>query len=298
MPTQGAPPMGPPPDSDGIEGLWRLAAKGNFAVLSETAEAGIGDYVICSARGAAAQPLAVVPGAAFARARSRGWIEPDGEGGRYRLTAAGLKALRQARSGPATSARKSRPQGRPAASPLRGAVPKVRAAQERPLAWLRRRKDKDGQPLVTEPQFAAGERLAADFWHAHLMPRVTADWSSAATSQRTRRAAPGVGVELGDNVVAARQRVNRALSSVGPELAGILVDVCCHDLGLETAERAQGWPQRSGKIVLQLALTRLARHYGLILPDPRPGGQRPRHWGSDDSGRTSMPGCSRTRASA
>jgi hypothetical protein len=158
----------------------------------------------------------------------------------------------------------------------------MRAAPEGSLAWLRRRRDKDGLPLITEPQFSAGERLGADFWHAQLTPRVTADWSGTATSRRTRRAAPGVGVEMGDHVVAARQRIHRALDAVGPELAGILLDVCCHDVGLEAAGRAQGWPQRAAKVVLQLALTRLARHYGLLAPEPRPGAHRLRHWGSED----------------
>jgi len=111
---------------------------------------------------------------------------------------------------------------------------------------------------------------------------VTADWSGIAASRRTRRAAPGVGVEMGDHVVAARQRIHRALDAVGPELAGILVDVCCHDVGLEAAGLAQGWPQRAAKVVLQLALTSLARHYGLLAPEPRQGSSRPRHWGSDD----------------
>ena len=87
---------------------------------------------------------------------------------------------------------------------------------------------------------------------------------------------------MGDHVVAARQRIRRALEAVGPELAGILLDVCCHDIGLETAGRAQGWPQRSAKVVLQLALTSLARHYGLLAPEPRPGTHRLRHWGSED----------------
>jgi len=78
--------------------------------------------------------------------------------------------------------------------------------------------------------------------------------------------------------------VRRALAAVGPELSGILIDVCCHLKGLEEAERAAGWPQRSGKVVLQLALTRLARHYGIGAPAPSPGtgAAHVRHWGSDD----------------
>jgi hypothetical protein len=154
-------------------------------------------------------------------------------------------------------------------------------ARESPLQWLHRRKDKAGRPLLTEAQFQAGERLARDFCHAHLQPRVTANWAAAVPAERTRRAAPGAGVEMRDAVVAARQRVNRALETVGPGLAGLLLDVCCHEIGLEAAEKARGWPPRSAKVVLDLALTTLAGGYGLIAPE-RPIAARLRHWGDAD----------------
>lgn len=154
---------------------------------------------------------------------------------------------------------------------------------ESPLGWLRRRKDKSGRPLIDDAQLAAGERLRRDFWLAQLGPRVTASWSGLASSRRTRRSAGGGGVELRDTVIAARRRVEHAIAAVGPELSGVLMDVCCHLKGIEAIEDAEGWPQRSGKLVLQLALTRLARCYGLIGSQSGAGpvGQT-YHWGAED----------------
>lgn len=132
---------------------------------------------------------------------------------------------------------------------------------ESPLAWLARRRGRDGQALIAPHQFQAGERLRADFTRAQLMPRTTADWSNPISSDR--RAAPG-GDSVADGTIAARQRVNAALEAVGPELSGLLVDLCCFLKGLEDIERARSWPARSAKVVLQLALDRLARHYGYM----------------------------------
>jgi hypothetical protein len=119
-----------------------------------------------------------------------------------------------------------------------------------------------------------------------MTPRVTMSWSAISPGQRRRRSGMAFrpDADVADHVAAARERVRRALSAVGPELAGILIDVCCHLKGLEEAERTAGWPQRSGKVVLQLALTRLARHYGIGSP---PGARAAppghvRHWGSED----------------
>jgi hypothetical protein len=78
--------------------------------------------------------------------------------------------------------------------------------------------------------------------------------------------------------------VMRALAAVGPELGGILIDVCCHLQGLSDTEQGHGWPRRSGKVILQMALTRLARHYGLIGDGGIRGrpGRKLRHWGAGD----------------
>jgi hypothetical protein len=154
---------------------------------------------------------------------------------------------------------------------------------ESPLGWLRSRKDRNGRPLIDNAQFEAGERLRADYWFAHMSPRVTANWSALAPAERSRRAAPSNVATLRDEVLAAKERVTRALMAVGPEISGVLVDICCELKGLEEAEKANGWPQRAGKVILQIALTRLAKHYGLIAEDGLARrGRALRHWGEAD----------------
>ena len=153
---------------------------------------------------------------------------------------------------------------------------------ESPLGWLRSRKDRNGRPLIAEAQYEAGERLRADYWFAHMSQRVTANWSALAPAERSRRSAPSNMAALRDEVLAAKQRVMRALMAVGPEISGVLVDICCELKGLEEAEKANGWPQRAGKVVLQIALTRLAKHYGLIGEDSERRGRAMRHWGEGD----------------
>ena len=63
--------------------------------------------------------------------------------------------------------------------------------------------------------------------------------------------------------MAARDRVAKALSSLGPGLSDVVLRVCCFLEGLEACERRMGWSARSGKVVLKIALQRLTEHYGL-----------------------------------
>ena len=60
----------------------------------------------------------------------------------------------------------------------------------------------------------------------------------------------------------AHRRFHAAVEHVGPGLADICWRVICAGEGIGGAEKALGWPSRSGKLVLTLALDRLARFYG------------------------------------
>jgi hypothetical protein len=170
-----------------------------------------------------------------------------------------------------------------AAAAARPQAPSINL-DECPLAWLARRKDKDGRPMLSDAEINAGERLRADFWFAQMTPRITANWSNLFSESGGRRGAPDHGVEISDNVIAAKERVRIALKAAGPDLAGMLIDVCCYLKGLEQGEKSGGWPQRSGKVVLQIALRQLARHYGFATASGERQSSRSTitHWGATD----------------
>ncbi|MBV9571487.1 MAG: DNA replication protein [Alphaproteobacteria bacterium] len=140
---------------------------------------------------------------------------------------------------------------------------------ESPLAWLHAR------GALDSVQFEAGERLRRDYTLAQLEPRLCTDLSAPVVLG-------GNGPKtmfISDTVLAAKQRLAKALGAVGPGLSDVLFDVCCALKGLETAEKEKSWPRRSGKVVLALALDRLADHYGLR---PAAISGRMRSWSADN----------------
>lgn len=151
---------------------------------------------------------------------------------------------------------------------------------ESPLAWLARRKDRDGRPFLAPEQVEAGERFRRDVTQAQLLQRVTADWEASGGRGRTGGAG---GAPVAEVAMDARRRLSRAFDAVGPDLAGLLTDVCGYLKGLELVESERGWPHRSAKVVLKIALDRLALHYGLASEARGPAqARRLLHWGAED----------------
>lgn len=123
---------------------------------------------------------------------------------------------------------------------------------ESAIGWL------GARGMIDARQIEAGERLRADYERAQLAPGVTMRWDVA---PRSGRGAGGADPALAQ--IAAKRRFDEAIAAVGPGLSDILWRVACADEKLAGAERALGWPARAGKLVLGLALDRLADHYRL-----------------------------------
>jgi len=121
---------------------------------------------------------------------------------------------------------------------------------ESPIAWLHARGHLDDR------LFDAGERLRADYERAQMAPSVTMRWDSVRV-----RTTGDAGLTPGERQIAAKARFDGALAAARRGLEDVLWRVVCAGESLPDAERSLAWPARSGKLVLRLALDRVAEFY-------------------------------------
>ena len=195
------------------------------------------------------------------------WItcpEPTGRISRYFITNAGRAALRRL-----TAADENRAQGFAEArstldsddrdwtfvpTATDGARSRYHVT-ESPLLALARRRDKDGNAFLDRALVTAGERLREDFELSSSKMRAVKTWDGVMALPKDRSASMSAGA------FRAEQRVSAAMAELGPGLGDVVLRCCCMLEGLEVTEKYLGWSARSGKIVLRIALQRLAQHY-------------------------------------
>lgn len=138
--------------------------------------------------------------------------------------------------------------------------PKRSAGSDAPLYVLARRRRSDGEPWLTPDLIAAAFRFHETYEIARMGGDLTRDWNSLMLGQ----------VSGGDTALPsgratrrleAEQALSAAIRALGPDLTEMVILSVCHEQGMEDVERRLGYPSRSGKLVLRIALHMLARHY-------------------------------------
>ncbi|AZG75814.1 DUF6456 domain-containing protein [Methylocystis rosea] len=260
-----------------LQALAEPGARGALSALEPST------LVVLAARKGVTVARARFAAAAGDAALAEGLVRWEQEGGERRLalTDAGRAHLRRLSAPDVDQAEPFRAQH--ASYALRqlekAARPTLVNDAESPLAWLARRKDREGRTFLDAAQLEAGERFRRDIEQAQLLQRVTANWEASINAAR-RGADAGAVSEV---AIDARRRLARAFDAVGPELAGLLTDVCGYLKGMEIVESERGWPPRSAKVVLRIALDRLARHYGLAVEARgRDRAESLLHWDAED----------------
>ena len=124
---------------------------------------------------------------------------------------------------------------------------------ESPLSWLFAR------GLISARQFDAGEALRRDYEAAALAPSITMGWERLVTGRVDGGSAGGLTPT--ERQTAARLRFDNAMATLGGGLSDIAWRVLCAGEAIGAAEKGLGWPTRSAKLVLTLALDRLVEYY-------------------------------------
>lgn len=120
---------------------------------------------------------------------------------------------------------------------------------ESPLSWLHSRGH------LEDRLFDAGEHLRADYERAQLGANVTMRWDPVRVNGGK------AGLTATERQIAAKRRFDEAMALAGSGLTDILWRVVCGGESLAMSEKALDWPARSGKLVLKLALDRVADYY-------------------------------------
>lgn len=92
-------------------------------------------------------------------------------------------------------------------------------------------------------------------------------------------------LDLSDMSLDARRQIDGIFRALPKDCAGVIMDFCGFEKGLQQIERERGWPRRSAKLVLRIGLEQLAEYFGLMpkavgqgrggLSTWRPHGTRP-----------------------
>ncbi|MCK8462265.1 helix-turn-helix domain-containing protein [Aliiroseovarius sp. S1339] len=203
----------------------------------------------------------------------RGWIDGSTKGRicRYHMTSEGRVALNRMLAqmeSRATGFVKAQVgltdlhKGAKSANSSKGARSKRPIGADSPVRVLGRAKGRQ-QPYLAPDLVNAAERLHRDFALGKFALSGTATWDRVQAAIQT----PAPSGHPSDRKLDARKRFSDAIGALGPELAQIAMAVCCHERGMERVEADMSMPARSGKYMLRVALSYLARHYGKVSGD-------------------------------
>ncbi len=128
------------------------------------------------------------------------------------------------------------------------------------VAWLARRRDGEGRPLLNPAQVAAADQLGRDAETALRGPSLTMRWDALPGSGAGGRAGGRSGP--GPAALAAARRVEAALAACG-SARGMVEAICIRASALQAAERDLGLRRREGRSLLIAGLSALAVHYRL-----------------------------------
>lgn len=120
-------------------------------------------------------------------------------------------------------------------------------------------RSRGGEAAFLAPhQLEAARRVQTVFERSQLRQRTTMHYGPRVGDGGSSR-----GNDIGDMAADARKQLAEIYRSLPADCAGVVMDVCGFEKGLQEIETERGWPRRSAKLVLRIGLETLAQRFGL-----------------------------------
>jgi len=119
-----------------------------------------------------------------------------------------------------------------------------------------------GRPAFLLPHhLAAANRIHALVMRTQMIQRTTMSYDPGRVGGKN--SGSSVAFDLADSVVDAKKQLYQLLEMLPADCAGVVMDVCGFQKGLQLIEIERQWPRRSAKLILRIGLEQLAVQFGL-----------------------------------
>lgn len=145
---------------------------------------------------------------------------------------------------------------------------------ESPVSRLAIASARGGKPFLERHHVEAADRLRRLVERAGMLPRMTTNYANTeGVGSRDNQAS-----DISDMAADARKELSRLNAALPRDCAAVAIDVCGFLKGLQQVEAERGWPRRSAKLILRVALDCVAAHFGLDAAATGRSSNRPHRW--------------------
>ncbi len=114
-------------------------------------------------------------------------------------------------------------------------------------------------PFLQSHHLLAAKKIETLVARTQMLQRTTMSYDPTRIGQGNKSS--GLGPDLGDNALDARRKLQNCLDRLPLDCAGVVMDVCGFQKGLQLIETERKWPRRSAKLILRVGLEQLCAFF-------------------------------------
>ena len=115
-------------------------------------------------------------------------------------------------------------------------------------------------PFMQAHHVQAACQISKMVERAQMRQRTTMSYDPARLG--SNKGANSIGPQLSDSALDARANLEKCMKILPGDCAGVVMDICGLQKGLQLVETERKWPRRSAKLILRVGLEQLAEYFG------------------------------------